>query len=166
MEVRGILNATAFFNVVLDARQLDRLAEATRVVRFRRGEVIMRQNDLGSSMFVLVDGKVTVSVHEPGGDRVAAMLGPGEVVGEMSLITGDRRSATVKAKGRVTALEISKAALEPILAAEPRLAERFATVVEQRHAELASRHAEARRWVSVGVGREEIAAQMTAFYSG
>ncbi len=166
MEVRGILNATAFFNVVLDARQLDRLAEATRVVRFKRGEVIMRQNDLGSSMFVLVDGKVTVSVHEPGGDRMVATLGPGEVVGEMSLMTGDRRSATVRAKGKVTALEISKAALEPILAAEPRLAERFAVVVEQRHAELASRHAEARRWVSVGVGRDEIAAQMTAFYSG
>ena len=166
MEIRGILNATAFFNVVLDARQLDRLAEATKVVRFKRGEVIMRQNDLGSSMFVLVDGKVTVSVHEPGGDRVVATLGAGEVVGEMSLITGDRRSATVKTKGRVTALEITKAALEPILAAEPRLAERFAVVVEQRHAELASRHAEARRWVSVGVGRDEIAAQMTAFYSG
>lgn len=166
MEVRGILNATAFFNVVLDARQLDRLAEATKAVRFRRGEVLMRQNDLGSSMFVLVEGKVTVSVHEPGGDRVVATLGPGEVVGEMSLITGDRRSATVKAKGKVAALEISKAALEPILAAEPKLAGRFAVVVEQRHAELARRHAEARRWVSVGVGRDEIAAQMTAFYSG
>lgn len=166
MEIRGILNATSFFNVVLDARQLDRLAEATRVVRFRRGETIMRQNDLGASMFVLVDGKVTVSVHEPGGDRVVATLGPGEVVGEMAVITGERRSATVKAKGKVTALEISKAALEPLLAAEPKLADRFAVVVEQRYAELASRHAEARRWVSVGVGRDEIAAQMTAFYSG
>jgi len=166
MEVRGILNATAFFNVVLDAGQLDRLAAATRVVRFKRGEVLMRQNDLGSSMFVLVDGKVTVSVHEPGGDRVVATLGPAEVVGEMAVITGDRRSATVKAKGRVVALEVTKSALEPILAAQPRLAERFATVVEQRYAELAARHAEARRWVSVGVGRDEIAAQMTAFYSG
>ncbi len=166
MEIRGILNATAFFNVVLDAGELDALAAAARVVHFKRGDYLMRQGELGSSMFVLVDGKVAVSVHEPGGDRVVATLGPGEVVGEMSLVTGDRRSATVKAKGRVATLEITKAAIAPLIAAKPKLAERFATVVEQRHAELANRHHEARRWLSVGVGRDEIAAQMTAYYSG
>ena len=78
-------------------------------------------------MYVVTDGKVIVSVHEPGGERVVATLGPGDVVGEMAMITGERRSATVKAKGRVTALEIAKAALAPLLAAEPKLAERFAT---------------------------------------
>ena len=165
MDVRGILNATAFFNVVLDAEQLDALAAATKIVHFGKREIIVRQGDLGASMFALVEGKVSVSVNAPGGGQTVATLEPGDVVGEMSLFTGERRSATVTALGRVTALEIDKAALEPILAASPKLVERFATLVEQRHGELVNRSNEARRWLSVGVGRAEIAARMTAFYS-
>ena len=119
MDVRGILNATAFFDVVLDAEQLDALAAAVKVVHFGKRDVIVRERDLGDSMFALVEGKVSVSVHTPGGEKTVATLGPGEVVGEMSLVTGERRSATVTALGKVTALEITKAALEPILAAAP-----------------------------------------------
>ena len=164
MDVRGILNATAFFNVVLDAGQLDALAEAVKVVQFAKRDVIVRERELGQSMFALVEGKVTVAKHTPQGDEVVATLGPGDVVGEMSLFTGERRSATVTAAGRVTALEITKAALQPILAAAPKLTDRFAALVEQRHAELSSRNREARRFLSVGIGRSEIAARMTAFY--
>ena len=166
MDVRGILNSTAFFDVVLDAGQLDALAAAVKVVRFGKRDVIVRERDLGQSMFALVEGKVTVSVHTPAGDKPVTTLGPGDVVGEMSLFTGERRSATVTAGGHVTALEITKEALAPILAAAPKLVERFATLVEQRSAELVSRNQEARRYVSPGLGRSEIAARMTAFYSG
>ena len=166
MDVRGILNSTAFFDVVLDAGQLDALATAVRVVHYGKRDVIVRERDLGASMFALVEGKVAVSVHTPGGDKTVATLGPGDVVGEMSLFTGERRSATVTAQGKVTALEITKQALEPILVAAPKLVERFATLVEQRHGELANRNKEAHRYVSVGVGRSEIAARMSAFYSG
>jgi CRP-like cAMP-binding protein len=166
MDVRGLLNSTSLFNVVLDAEQLDALAAATKIVHFRKHDVLVRQGDLGASMFALVEGKVSVSVHAPGGERRVATLEAGDVVGEMSLFTGERRSATVTALGEVTALEITKAGLEPILAASPKLVERFATVVEQRHGELTNLHKAAERWFSVGVGRAEIAARMTAFYSG
>ncbi len=166
MDVRGILNSTAFFDVVLDAEQLDALAKAVKVVHFRRRDVVVRERDLGQSMFAIAEGKVTVSVHTPAGDKPVATLGPGDVVGEMSLFTGERRSATVTAGGHVTAIEIAKEALAPILAAAPKLVERFATLVEQRHGELVNRNQEARRYVSVGVGRSEIAARMSAFYSG
>ena len=166
MDVRGILNSTAFFDVVLDAEQLDALAAAVKVVRYGKRDVIVRERDLGASMFALIEGKVAVSVHTPSGEKTVATLGPGDVVGEMSLFTGERRSATVTAQGKVTALEITKPALEPILAAAPKLVERFATLVEQRHAEVANRSQDARRHMSVGIGRAEIAARMTAFYSG
>ncbi|MCB1502709.1 MAG: cyclic nucleotide-binding domain-containing protein [Bauldia sp.] len=166
MDVRGILNATSFFNVVLDAEQLDTLAASARVVHFGKRDVLVRERELGASMFVLVDGKVTVSVHSPAGEKTIATLTPGEVVGEMSLFTGERRSATVTAAGRVAAIEITKDALKPILAGAPALVDRFAALVEQRHAELVSRNHEARRAISVGMGRTEIAARMSAFYSG
>jgi CRP-like cAMP-binding protein len=166
MDVRGLLNSTAFFDVVLDAEQLDALARAVKVVHFGKRDVIMRERDLGASMFAIVEGKVSVSVHTPSGDKAVATVGPGDVVGEMSLFTGERRSATVTALGKVTALEIAKEALAPILAAEPKLVQRFATLVEQRHGELVNRNKEAHRYISVGVGRSEIAARMSAFYSG
>lgn len=166
MDVRGILNATSFFDVVLDAEQLDALARTVKVVHFAKRDVIVRERDLGASMFALVEGKATVSVHTPAGAKTVATLGPGDVVGEMSLFTGERRSATVTAATRVTALEVSKEALAPVLSAAPKLVERFATLVEQRHAELANRNQEARRYISIGIGRSEIAARMSAFYSG
>ena len=164
MDVRGILNSTAFFNVVLDAEQLDTLAAAVKVVQFAKRDVIVRERELGKSMFALVEGKVSVAKHTPQGDKVIATLGPGDVVGEMSLFTGERRSATVTAAGKVTALEVTKEALQPILAAAPVLTERFAALVEQRHAELANRNQEARRFLSIGIGRSELAARMSAFY--
>ena len=164
MDVRGILNSTAFFNVVLDAEQLDTLAAAVKVVQFAKRDVIVRERELGKSMFALVEGKVSVAKHTPQGDKVIATLGPGDVVGEMSLFTGERRSATVTAAGKVTALEVTKEALQPILAAAPVLTERFAALVEQRHAELANRNQEARRFLSIGVGRSELAARRSAFY--
>lgn len=166
MDVRGILNSTSFFDVVLDAEQLDALAKSVKVVQFGKRDVLVRERDLGASMFAIVEGKVTVSVHTPSGDKAVATLGPGEVVGEMSLITGERRSATVTAAGKVTAIEIAKEALAPILAAEPKLVQRFATLIEQRQGELVNRNKEAHRYISVGVGRNAIAARMSAFYSG
>ena len=164
MDVRGILNSTAFFNVVLDAGQLDALATGVKVVHFAKRDVVVRERELGQSMFAIVEGKVSVAKHTPQGDKVVATLGPGDVVGEMSLFTGERRSATVTAAGKVTALEIPKAALQPILDAEPVLTERFAALVEQRHAELANRNQDARRFLSIGIGLSEIAARMSAFY--
>ena len=166
MEARGILNATSFFNVVLDAEALDRLAAAATLREFARGAVLMRQGDGGDSMFVVVDGKAAVSVHERGGDQKVAVLEPGDIVGEISLLTGARRSATVTVERRLRAIEIGKEALAPILAATPKLVERFATMVEQRRAELVEIHRDAERWYNVGGGRSEIAARMTAFYSG
>ena len=73
-----------------------------------------------------------------GGDRGKhiARLGPGAIVGEMSLMTGARRSATVIAATEVEALEVTKPALAPILEASPDLVDRFAAVLKKRQAGL------------------------------
>ncbi len=166
MEAKAAIHGAKFFNVVLDGAALDSLAAGARPVEFRSGSILMRQSDLGQSLFLIVDGKVTVSVHERDGDQKVATLSAGDIVGEMSLLTGARRSATVTASGKVQALEIDKAALAPLLAAAPKLVERFASMMEQRSGELAQRHRDAARWNSMGLGQAEVAARMTAFYSG
>ena len=166
MAARDDFSETRFFDAVLDAQARDALSAASHRVSFTRGAVLMRQGDLGSSMFSIVSGKVSVSVREPGGDEEVAVLGPGEFVGEISLLTGERRSATVTAKGKVVALEIPKEALAPLLGKAPHLATRLATLVHERHAQLTQIHEDFKRWNSVGNTPAELAARMTAYYSG
>ena len=166
MSEDGELHGTRFFDAVLDAAAIDALHAASRRVTFARGAVLMRQGEPGASMFTIVSGKVVVAVHEPGGERKVAELGPDDYVGEMSLLTGEPRTATVIAKGKVVALETPKAALAPILAKAPHLAHQLADMVKDRQAELAWLHQDYARWNSVGLDPAEIAARMTAFYSG
>jgi CRP-like cAMP-binding protein len=162
----GDLGGTRFFDAVLDATAVDALHAASHRVVFPRGSVLMCQGEAGASMFAIVSGKVVVSAHEPGGERKVAELGPGDFVGEMSLLTGEPRSATVTAKGKVVALETPKAALQPVLAGAPHLCRRFADMVRERHAQLVQLHADYARLNSVGSDPAELAARMTAFYSG
>jgi CRP-like cAMP-binding protein len=166
MTPREVLQKTPFFAHVMSAAELDQLAAKLQMRTFPRGVTIVRQGDLGASMFVLVDGKVTVSVHARSGEERIATLGPGDVVGEMSLLTGARRNATVVASRQVTAVEIAKPALEELLVGSARLIERFAETVAQRRAEIEHIHELDDRTSNVGLSRAEIAARMTAFYAG
>src|SRR5690349_6621493 len=97
MTPREILGKTSFFAGVMSPAELDQLAAKLQMRAFPRGSCIVRQGDIGASMFVLVDGKVTVTVHLRSGEERVATLGPGDIVGEMSLLTGARRNATVTA---------------------------------------------------------------------
>ena len=155
-----------FFAAVMDAQAHDAVASGSRQVSFSRGATLMRQGEFGTSMFSIISGKVAVLVHEPGGEEEVAVLGPGDFVGEMSLLTGERRSATVTARSKVVALETPKEALAPILAKAPHLATKLAALVAERHAQLTQIHKDFGRWNSVGNSPAELAAKMTAFYSG
>jgi CRP-like cAMP-binding protein len=166
MTPREVLQKTRFFAEVMKPAELDRLAAKLQMRTFPRGVTIVRQGDLGASMFVLVDGKVTVSVHSRSGEERVATLGPGDIVGEMSLLTGARRYATVVASKQVTAVEIAKPALEEFLVGSSELIDRFAEMVEQRLAEVDNILYLDDRRSNVGLSRAEIVAWMTAFYAG
>jgi CRP-like cAMP-binding protein len=165
MTPREVIQKIGFFADVLKPAELDRLAAKLELRTFPRGVTIVRQGDLGTSMFVLVDGKVTVSVRSRTGEERITTLGPGDIVGEMSLLIGARRYATVVASKQVIALEIAKPALEEFLVGSPDLIDRFADVVEQRLAEIDSiLHIDERR-SNVGLSRTDIVSRMAAFYA-
>lgn len=140
MNVREFLGSVPFFAEVLTAEELDTLAANAYELTGEPGSTLMRQGDIGSSLIVLVDGTVTVSVADSGSERDLATLGAGEVVGEMSLLTGAPRTATVTARSAVTALEVDRSAMQPLLAGNPDLFDRFADVLEQRRTELDQIH--------------------------
>ena len=136
MNARDFLGSVPFFSEVLSGEELDTLAAGARRVGFDIASTLIREGGTGDSMLVIMQGTVTVSVHDQGGDRAVATLGADDIVGEMSLLTGARRAASVSAQSPVIALEIDPPAIQPLLAAKPELFDRFAEVLEKRQAEL------------------------------
>ena len=137
VDVRGVLAAIPLFAETLDQVELDHLAAESRVVVFPAGALVMAEGDFGASMFAIVEGSVAVTLHDRRGDeRGVAELHGGEFFGEMSLLTGQRRSATVVASTDLTAIEITKVVLEELFARSPELIDRFGGVLAGRQAQL------------------------------
>jgi small-conductance mechanosensitive channel/CRP-like cAMP-binding protein len=116
-EMRSLIRNKPFFKCLTD-EQVGQIVGAARLTVFGRGEHIVVQGAEGSSMFVLVTGEAAVFVrhgnHNAEPTRVAA-LQAGDYFGEMSLLTGEKRSATVTATADCEVLEIAKAHLAQIL---------------------------------------------------
>jgi len=82
----------------LTERDLARIASLGTRKIFSKGSVILMEDEIGSALFIIIDGKVKVSrLDETGKEVILSILGPGEVFGEMSLLDGMKRSATVSA---------------------------------------------------------------------
>jgi signal-transduction protein with cAMP-binding, CBS, and nucleotidyltransferase domain len=164
MEAREFLGSVPFFAEVLSGAELDSLAAAARPVRFDRGAQLIAERDLGDSMFLITEGTVTVSVRNSGKDREVATLQAGELIGEMSLLTGAPRAATVTARAAVAALEIDKAAIAPLLRAEPALFDRFAAMLEKRQRELDKVYGQG-LWFFYGPPRANLAAVIRTYFA-
>ncbi|MBK9165388.1 MAG: mechanosensitive ion channel family protein [Acidobacteria bacterium] len=122
----------------LSENDLDELATHAVARVFAPGEVIVEQGKSGGSMFIITQGGVRIE-HVEGGDRhVLTRLGTGDFFGEMSLLTGEKRSASVIADDETQVIEIRKKELAPILKKDPSLAERIAEIVELRRNELSA----------------------------
>lgn len=159
-----VLKSIAIFSTVLSDDQISALASRLGITQFAKGAVLMRQGEIGASMFAIMKGAAEVSVHVSGGKETVAMLGPGDIVGEISLMTGGYRNATVTATKTLTALEIGRPALHQLLSESPDLIPRFAGVIEQRQAELKRIRKSAAHWDSVGLDRLAIENLMRTFY--
>lgn len=107
-----------------------------RIVLFGPGEVLVSRGELGDSMFVILEGGVQVTGKSDVGPQVVlAMLGAGEYFGEISLLTGEPRNATVSAEKDTLVLEIRKKDISPLMEANPTLAERLGELLERRQTE-------------------------------
>jgi small-conductance mechanosensitive channel/CRP-like cAMP-binding protein len=131
---RIILRQQPLFRCLSD-EQLDALLPRGRVVHFGRGETMIQQGEDGESMFVLVEGDATVTVEGNGAPQQVATLRSGDCVGEMSLLTGERRNATVIALTDCEAVEIGKAVLARSLKEHPRLLEQLSELLAKRQME-------------------------------
>lgn len=121
----------------LAPEQRERLARAAAPLFFDHGEKLVREGEDGDSLFVVDSGQVLVTRAAESGDSqplILAMLGPGECFGEMSLLTGAPRSATVTAEGGCEVLRLDATSVAPILAADPSVAESLSRLLAAREA--------------------------------
>ena len=116
----------------LDAEKIDRLARRLRHVVFGPGEVILRQGDPGDSLYLVRGGQVAVQIGVLGASKEIATLGVGEFFGEMSLMTGESRTATVVAKTDVECYIVEKEAFQEIVHEKPDLAGTISDILSQR----------------------------------
>ena len=119
----------------LDETQRDQLLARARLYRFGRGEKIIQQGRAGDSMFLLVGGEAAVSVQHDGEMTRVAGLRAGDCFGEMSLLTGAPRSATVIAQTDCDVLEIEKGVMAELVQGQPELLQRLSDLLARRQME-------------------------------
>jgi len=119
----------------LNAAQIDELVRSSHVLLFCANDLIVRQGDTGHSMFFIINGTADVRIAAPsdsGAVTTVAQLKSGDCVGEMSLLTGAPRSATVAATGEIEAVEITKDIFGSLLKKNPDIVARLGELLEQR----------------------------------
>jgi len=116
----------------LSEEEIGRLARASVKRTFAPNEPIVRRGQEGRSMFVIIRGNVSVQIPGENGQEVINRLTTNDFFGEMSLLTGEPRSATVVAEDEVDVLEIRKGALKPIFESNPELMTSVCEIIEER----------------------------------
>jgi CRP-like cAMP-binding protein len=128
-----VLGSVDLFARLSEAQRAD-LAAATVAHTFGDGETIVRQGEAGHSMYVLCSGRAAV-VLEPGRQEVA-VIEPGGYFGEMSLLTGEPRNASVLARGEAVVLELDAALFSRLGVESPQALEQVGLAAVTRREEL------------------------------
>jgi len=138
---KQLLDRVDFLAALPEAAR-ERLAAGATHVQFDAGEKLVREGQQGESLFLVSRGRVVISKSgaEIGTSSVRlASLGEGDFFGEMSLLTGAPRSASVTAEDGVEVFELDRDALAPILQSDPSIAETLSRVLAARVAETVAR---------------------------
>ena len=118
----------------LTTRDRRRLARTMRERTFARGREVVVEGRNGVGFFIIADGNAAVSI----GDRVVTMLGPGDYFGEMALLHGGERSATVTADSELRCLTITAWGFKSFVLEHPNVAWALLQTLAQRMRENAA----------------------------
>jgi small-conductance mechanosensitive channel/CRP-like cAMP-binding protein len=116
----------------LSDEELRKVMARSRPLHYAAGEVVIEEGSPGDSFFIIDQGQVVVSKRMGGAVREIARLMEGQFFGEMALLTGERRSATIEAATDVDLFMIDKPAFQDILAANPTIAIEISTLLSER----------------------------------
>jgi len=117
----------------LGQRDLKAVAKSCGEATYADGEFLCRQGERGVAAFLIVSGRISVENEMADGQTVVlAQLGQGVMVGEMSIIDGDERVASIRAMGDVMALVLTQWSMQGLLKERPSIAASMLPVVVRR----------------------------------
>jgi CRP-like cAMP-binding protein len=119
----------------LDDAQINGLLKDAQHQQFARGEALIEQGSEGDSMFIMLRGSAQVSVANNGTAVRVGVLRQGDCFGEMSLLTGEKRTATVRAEKDCEVIEISKPVMADLLRSAPQCLNQLSELLARRKLE-------------------------------
>jgi CRP-like cAMP-binding protein len=125
-----------FFTSLSETERAE-VAERLQYAPFARGDILTKQGNTAHWLYIVAYGDAEV-VYEPpqGMPQVIGRVGAGEIFGEMALVSGEARSATVIAKTDVECYRLDRASFQELLAGRPEIAEEVKRVVGARNPDL------------------------------
>jgi len=120
----------------LEEGELRALADRLVYAPFAAGDVMTRQGAVAHWLYILTAGEAEVWIDAPGGRHAIAGLRAGDVFGEMGMMTGAPRRATVAAKSDVECYRLDKAGFADIIRSRPSIAEDLSRVLAEREGRL------------------------------
>jgi small-conductance mechanosensitive channel len=134
--IQAAIKGAALFQD-LSAGDITALAEESSLERFASGERLIKEGDIGDCFYIIVEGRCSVMVNSKDGRLVpVATLEKGSVVGEMSLLSGNPRQASVFASSDLVLVRISKDALGHLLSRHPAILQSFAHYAAERSSQI------------------------------
>ena len=131
-ELKPLLKEHQIFSVMTDA-EIDQLALAATRLEVGFPEVMVRQGQESSALYIIAKGALGVYINADGGTLLnVATLGPSNLFAEISLLTGDACNATVRADSEAVVYRIDRNALRPVLDARPEIVERLSEMMADR----------------------------------
>jgi len=120
------------------------VAERLQYAPFARGDIITKQGSVAHWLYIIAFGEAEVRFEQPGrAPRVLGMVRAGQFFGEMGLLAGESRNATVVAKTDVECYRLDRASFQALLLARPELADEVSKVVAARKPDLEMARSEA-----------------------
>ncbi|MCA9581675.1 MAG: cyclic nucleotide-binding domain-containing protein [Myxococcales bacterium] len=130
-EMSRIVETSHLFKSLDDAGRT-RVLSSGYVCAFSGGDTIIRQGEVGDTMYMVLSGEVTVTAHSEDAEVPLANLGRGACIGEVSIIRGGERTATVVASNDVELVAFKKKLIERVLDDYPKVRATLERVVDGR----------------------------------
>lgn len=153
----------------LQESEAERIAESLVMHRYQPGDIIIEQGSRGDSMFGLTEGLLEVLVDHPEKDEKisVARLDPGAFFGEMSLLAGEPRSATVRVLAESVVYEIRRDSIMELLEARPEIGAALSDVIARRNFErstMIENSTRAEREAAIAASSQTLLARMRSIF--
>ena len=129
--VHNYLRKVPFFTN-LTSEALDQLEGKVNLLTYKKGDIIFREGEIGSSLYIIRSGFVKVSKKQEDKEQIIAYISHGNYFGEMALLEGEKRGATVSAFTKTEVIKVLKDDFDDLIKTDPNISEMIKDIMIER----------------------------------